>query len=181
MNDIVTDYYKCQHLATTFSFINPKSTLHVSGDKFAHPQEHSFWLCIQLLVHCTDTAADRQQSRCIVPKAVYIVKKSASEDGRICRTKHLGWFKNINKRKICRILLVTYILLLVMHGRTNIKPAICWHVFFFLSIQWNQCVEIYNIWLICFPKMVCVIQVPNCCVVRLITLFCTALELCCCV
>jgi len=30
-----------QQEATTFSFINPfKSALHVSGDKFAHPQEH---------------------------------------------------------------------------------------------------------------------------------------------
>ena len=30
---------------------------------------------VQLLVQCTDTAADRQQCRCIVPKAVYTVKK----------------------------------------------------------------------------------------------------------
>jgi len=35
-----------------------KSDLHVSGDKLAHPQEH-FWLYIQLLVQCTDIAADR--------------------------------------------------------------------------------------------------------------------------
>ena len=32
-----------QRYVTTFSFINHfKSALHVSGDKFAHPQEHSF-------------------------------------------------------------------------------------------------------------------------------------------
>jgi hypothetical protein len=32
-----------QQEATTFSFINLfKSALHVSGDKFAHPQEHFF-------------------------------------------------------------------------------------------------------------------------------------------
>ena len=64
-----------------FSFINLfKSALHVSGDKFVHPHEH-FLTYIQLLVQCTDTAADRchgtgrQQCRCIVPKAVYTVKK----------------------------------------------------------------------------------------------------------
>ena len=48
-----------QQDATTFSFINLfNSTLHVSGDKFAHPQEH-FLTYIQLLVQCTDTVADR--------------------------------------------------------------------------------------------------------------------------
>ena len=33
------------------------SALHVSGDRFAHPQEHVLTY-IQLLVQCTDTAAD---------------------------------------------------------------------------------------------------------------------------
>ena len=59
-----------QQDATTFSFINLfNSALHVSGDKFTHPQEH--FLTVQLLVQCTDSAA----ARCIVPKAVYTVKK----------------------------------------------------------------------------------------------------------
>ena len=50
-----------QQDATTFSFINLfNSALHVSGDKFAHPQEHFFFLLyIQLSVQCTDIAADR--------------------------------------------------------------------------------------------------------------------------
>ena len=49
-----------QRDATTFPFINLfNSALHVSGDKFAHPQEQFFWLYIQLLVQCTDTAANR--------------------------------------------------------------------------------------------------------------------------
>ena len=80
--------------STTFSFINLfKSAQRVSGDKFAHPQEHflTFWLYIQLLVQCTASAADRchgcdgtqfylnrgtgrQQRRCNVPKAVHTVK-----------------------------------------------------------------------------------------------------------
>ena len=48
-----------QQDATPFSFINLfKSAQHVSGDKFAHPQEH-LWLYIQLLVQCTASAADR--------------------------------------------------------------------------------------------------------------------------
>ena len=36
-----------------------KLTLHVSGDKLAHPQEHFLTVYIQLLVQCTDIAADR--------------------------------------------------------------------------------------------------------------------------
>jgi len=36
----------------------------------------------------TGRVTGRQQYRCIVPKAVYTVKKSASEDGRVCRPKH---------------------------------------------------------------------------------------------
>ena len=80
-----TDYDENnQQDATTFSFINLfNSALHVSGNKFAHLHEQ-FWLCIQLLVQCTASAPDRchpnrgtgrQQCRCIVPKAVYTVKK----------------------------------------------------------------------------------------------------------
>jgi hypothetical protein len=50
-----------QQDATTFSFINLlinifKSALHVSGDKFVHPQEHFLTV---FLVHCTDAVADR--------------------------------------------------------------------------------------------------------------------------
>jgi len=37
-----------------------KAALHISGDKLAHPQ---------------DLVTGRQQHRCIVPKAVYTVKK----------------------------------------------------------------------------------------------------------
>ena len=80
-----------------FSFINLlNSALHVSGDKFAHPQEHffdctniySFWYNAPTLLPTGATVemerqfhlnrgTVRQQCRCIVPKAVYIrtVKK----------------------------------------------------------------------------------------------------------
>ena len=56
--------------ATNFSFINIfNSALHVSGDKFAHPQEHRCSALYQKL---------------------YIESKSAPEDGRIFRPKHVG-------------------------------------------------------------------------------------------
>jgi len=55
-----------------------KSSLNVSGDELAHPQEHS----------CGEFVTGRQQYRYIVPKAVYTVK-SAPEDGRVCRPKHV--------------------------------------------------------------------------------------------
>ena len=45
-----------QQDATTFSFINPfSSALHVSGDKFAHPQEHFFTVYTAFgTMHCND-------------------------------------------------------------------------------------------------------------------------------
>ena len=44
---------------TIFSFINIfNSALHVSGDKFAQPQERFLTIYIQLLVQCTASAAD---------------------------------------------------------------------------------------------------------------------------
>jgi len=57
--------------ATTFSFINLfKSALHVSGDKFAHPQEHSLTVCTAfsrmhrsaaVSVHCTKSCIRSQK------------------------------------------------------------------------------------------------------------------------
>ena len=82
-----------QQDATLFSFINLfKSAQHVSGDKFVHPQEHFLTvytafgtlhrLCCRPVVRFrwnissnSTCATGRQQRRCIVPKAVYIVKK----------------------------------------------------------------------------------------------------------
>jgi len=52
------------------------------------PILRSTFYYIQLLLQCTDIPAGRQQYRCIVLKAVYTVK-SAPEDGRVCRPKHV--------------------------------------------------------------------------------------------
>jgi hypothetical protein len=41
--------------------------------------------------------------------------------GEFVARNMLRWFKKINKRKICWFLLVAYIVVLVMHGHTNIK------------------------------------------------------------
>jgi len=54
-----------------------KSALHVSGDKLAHLQEHfltvySFWYNAPILY-----------------QKLYIQSKSAPEDGRVCRPKHV--------------------------------------------------------------------------------------------
>ena len=45
-----------QQDATHFSFINLfKSALHISGDKFAHPQEHFLTVCTAFgTMHCND-------------------------------------------------------------------------------------------------------------------------------
>jgi len=46
-----------------------KSTLHVSGDKLAHPQEH--FLTVYTVSVILQPTGGRQQYRCIVPKAVH--------------------------------------------------------------------------------------------------------------
>jgi hypothetical protein len=73
----------------TFSFINLfKSAVHVSGDKFAHPQEH-------FLTAYTATVPSQpwrlvSSSVGALYQKLYIQSKSAPEDGRICRPKHVG-------------------------------------------------------------------------------------------
>ena len=73
-----------QQDATTFSFINLfNSALHVSGDKFAHPQEHLLTLYTAFgTMHrhcCRPVPRLRLNWECIVPKAVYTVKKCSWE------------------------------------------------------------------------------------------------------
>ena len=140
----------------------------------------NFWMYIQLLAQCIDTAADR----CIVPKAVYAVKKCSwgwanlsPEKWRANLTRlinenllqqHVNWMPRNRLPRVmkhysptgrrnhgrplkrllvtwdrngstsgpspwqiwwwwwwwwgCCIWLVTYFVVLVMHGHTNIKP-----------------------------------------------------------
>ena len=94
-NQITGNDVNNQQDTKTFSFISLfNSALHVS-ERQIRPSSGALFDYIQLLVQCTDTAADRshrstgrQQCRCIGPKAV-IQPKSAPEDGRICRPKHV--------------------------------------------------------------------------------------------
>ena len=78
-----------------------KSSLHVSGDKFAHPQEHffdsiySFWYNAPTLLPTGATVEMELMFRLNrgtgLQQKLYIQsKKSAPEDGRICRPKHVG-------------------------------------------------------------------------------------------
>jgi hypothetical protein len=89
----------------------------------------TFWLYIQLLVQCTDTAADRchgwdgtdfrlnrgtgrQQYRCLIPKAVYTVKKCswgwANLSPEKCRAELKRW---INEKVVAYFWLFTSLLL----------------------------------------------------------------------
>ena len=95
-----------QQLIRLLIFFN--SALHVSGDKFAHPQEHFFDCIYSFLVQCTDTAAGGQQCRCTVPKAVYTVKCSLGL-ANLSPEARRAELKKINKRISCCILLVAYI------------------------------------------------------------------------
>ena len=63
-----------QQDAKTFSYINLyKSALHVSGDKFAHPQEH-FFDCIYSFWYNAPTLLPTGVTVEMEPKAVYTVK-----------------------------------------------------------------------------------------------------------
>jgi hypothetical protein len=88
--------------ATTFSFINLfKSALHVSGDKFAHPQEHflTVYTAFGKMHRQCCRPVPRLRWNSVVPvgssvgalyQKLYIQSKSAHEDGRICSPKHVG-------------------------------------------------------------------------------------------
>ena len=104
--------------ATTFSFINLfNSALRVSGDRFAHPQEH-FWLYIQLLVQCTDTASDR----CIVQK-LYIVKKCSWGWATLSPETRRAELKRLIKEKVVAS---CYRCTKMSHGHTNIIGRHSW-------------------------------------------------------
>ena len=136
-----------------FSFIDLfidlfKSALHVSGDKFAHLQEH-YWLYIQLwyntpiLLPTGDKVfTGRQQYRCIVPKAVYTIKKCswewASLSPETCRAdSNRSIQRSING--ICCIFLVAYIVVLMTHVLTNVKFITClWLVLINFVFPWRM-------------------------------------------
>ena len=120
-----------------------KSPQHVSGDKFAHPQEHfltiySFWYnaptllqtgapsqpwhrSAAVLVHCTKS--------CIYSQKVLL---RMGELARKCRVD----LKNINKIKSCCILLVVYIVVLRRCTVTQTSSSSTWEVF---SVRWFYC------------------------------------------
>ena len=99
-----------QQDATAFSFINfLKSAPHVSGDKFAHPQEHFLTVYTAFGTmhrHC------RQPVHCT--KSCTYSQKVLLRIGEFVVRNMWGRFKNkINKRKSCCILLVAYIVVLL--------------------------------------------------------------------
>jgi len=51
---------------------------------------------------------------------LYIQSKSAPEDGRVCRRKHVEPILKRSINGICCILLVAYVVVLMMHGLTNV-------------------------------------------------------------
>ena len=68
-----------QQLFRLLIFFN--SALHVSGDRFAHPQQHFLTVCTafgtvrQHFQFHLNRGTGQQQCQCSVPKAVYTVKK----------------------------------------------------------------------------------------------------------
>ena len=66
-----------------------KSALHVSDYKRAHPQEHFLTVYTALGTmhrHCRRPVGSNIGALCQV---MYIQSKSAPEDGRVCRPKHV--------------------------------------------------------------------------------------------
>ena len=72
------------------------------------------------LVHRSATVSVRCTKSCIYSQKAHL------RTGESVARNMLGWFKKINKRKSCCILLVVYIGVLTMHGHTNTKT---WHRF----------------------------------------------------
>ena len=96
----------------------------------------TFWLYIQLLVQCTDTAADRchggtgcHRCRCIVPKAVYTVKKCSWEWANLSPKTCRAELKRLINEKICCIFLVIYIVVLKWWMATQTSCPFCiWYL-----------------------------------------------------
>ena len=105
-----------QQYATTFSFINFfNSALHVSGDKFAHPQEHFFTVYTALVTmrrHCCRTVHRSAAVSVHCNKScIYSQKCSwwwANLSPETCRAE----LKRLINEKGCCILLVIYIVVL---------------------------------------------------------------------
>ena len=73
-----------QEDAKTFSFINLFKALHVSGDKFAHPQEHFLTVYTafgNMHRHCCRPVAPVGSNVGALYQKLYIQTKSAPEDG----------------------------------------------------------------------------------------------------
>ena len=95
-----------QQDAKTFSFIDIfTSALHVSGDKFAHSQEHFLSVytvfgtmqrqCSRTMLRLKfnssiSTVAPVSSSVGALYQKLYTQSKSAPEDGRVSRPKHVG-------------------------------------------------------------------------------------------
>ena len=107
----------------------------------------TFWMYIQLLVQCADTAADRRtgrrQCRCIVPKTKSCIysHKVLLMMGEFVAQNMYGWFTKTNKRKSCCILLITYIV--VLRSVNLLAPEL-----FFLILAHS----VYEMWIIQEPN-----------------------------
>ena len=62
-----------------------KSALHVSGDKPAHPQEHFLTVHTVFAPILLPTGSNIGA----LYQKLYVQSKSAPEDGRVCRPKHV--------------------------------------------------------------------------------------------
>ena len=68
-----------------------KSAQYVSGDKFAHPQEHFLTVyTVEMELRSISTVAPVGSRGRALYQNLYIQSKDALEDGRICRPKHVG-------------------------------------------------------------------------------------------
>ena len=138
-----------QQDATMFSFINLlKSAQHVSGNKFAHAQEHSSCLYIQLLVHCTDTAADRCHGWGGTPSQLWHRLTAVSvhcTKSCIYNQKECSWgwanllpetcradLKRLINEKVVASCWLVVCVVLMMHGHKNIL---------FLFTSWRPTVQ----------------------------------------
>ena len=85
--------------------------------------------------------------RCIVPKAVHTVKKCSWEWASLSPETCWAELKRFNKRKICCVLLVVYIVELMMHGHTNISQRLLQHTLsFVICILWADVRQLILSW-----------------------------------
>ena len=136
-NNISFDIFPTRCNITQFIYFW-KTALHVSGDISTHHQQHT-QLYLQHLVLVKILLITIYHYSALYHK-LYIQSKVLLRMGEFVARNMKDWFERINKWKSGCILLVAYVVVLMMHGHTNMKLI----TIFNSARLWRWCVAFWR-------------------------------------